>query len=78
MPWERDKHGGVERLPHKENGDCIYLEEQGCKLFGKPERPHACRMFDCREKLREWHNKGRPDLKENLLPVLWAAMKLTK
>ena len=75
MPYEREMHGGVSKLPHKENGDCIYLAEEGCSLFGKVERPYTCRMFDCRNKLREWNARGRPELSEDLAPVIWAALK---
>jgi len=75
MPWERDKHGGVDRLPHKENGDCIYLVESGCSLFGKPERPYTCRIFDCRNKLREWQARGSPALGDEA-EVIKAALRL--
>ena len=76
MSWEKDKHGGVDIVPKKDNGDCIYLIEEGCSLFGKPERPYVCRSFDCRNKLAEWQAKGKPELSEKLAPVIWAALKL--
>lgn len=78
MPWEKEDHGGVDMVPKKENGDCIHLVENGCELFGKPERPYVCRMFDCRQKLMEWDARGRPELDEKLAPVIWAAIKIVK
>lgn len=76
MPWEKEKHGFVDVLPHKENGDCIYLVDEGCSLFGKPERPFVCRQFDCRNKLAEWVARGKPELSTEMAPVIWAALKL--
>lgn len=76
MPWERERYGS-DRVPKKENGDCIHLVEEGCELFGKPERPHVCRTFDCRQKLAEWNARGRPELGD-LAPVIWAALKIVK
>jgi hypothetical protein len=78
MPWEKEKHGGVDVVPKKPNGDCIYLAEDGCSLFGKPERPFVCMTFDCRNKLAEWNARGRPELDEGLAPVIWAALKIVK
>ena len=78
MPWEKEKHGGVDVVPKKENGDCVYLADEGCSLFDKPERPHVCRLFDCRNKLVEWNARGRPELSEELAPVIWAALKIVK
>ena len=75
MPWERERYGADE-VPKKENGDCVHLGEAGCLLFGKPERPYVCRTFDCRNKLREWNARGRPELSPGLGPVIWAALKL--
>lgn len=78
MEWEKDKHGGVDRVPHKENGDCVYLVAEGCSLFNKPERPYVCKTFDCRNKLSEWNARGRPELPAELSPVIWAALRITK
>lgn len=33
-------------LKHKENGDCIYLENEKCQVY--ENRPFICRQFDCR------------------------------
>jgi hypothetical protein len=76
MPWEREAHGGATQIAKKENGDCIHLVAEGCALFGKPERPYVCRTFDCRNKLAEWHARGRPEMDDELAPVIWAALKL--
>ena len=78
MPWEQEDHGGVEVLPHKDNGECIYLEEGKCSLFESPRRPYTCRTFDCRNKLKEWDARGRPELQPDLGPVIWAAIRLVK
>lgn len=77
MPWEKEKHGGVDEVPKKENGDCIHLVEAGCALFGKPERPYVCMTFDCRNKVREWDARGRPEIEPGMAAVIWAGIKLT-
>jgi hypothetical protein len=33
-------------LKHKENGDCIYLGDNGCTIWDRA--PAVCQMFDCR------------------------------
>lgn len=33
-------------LKHKPNGDCVYLDENGCSIHD--HAPWVCRMFDCR------------------------------
>ena len=76
MPWEKEKHGGVDVLPHKANGDCVYLEEAGCSLFGKPERPHVCKLFDCRDKVIEWEARGKPELEPGLAAVIQSGIRL--
>ena len=76
MPWEKEKHGGVDVIPKKENGDCIHLVEEGCALFDKPERPFVCKTFDCRNKVVEWNARGKPTLDEGLAPVIWAGLRL--
>ena len=78
MPWEKEHHGGVDVIGKKENGDCVYLGSDGCVLFGKPERPQVCKTFDCRQKLAEWDARGRPELKEDMSAVIWAALRLVK
>lgn len=37
--------GGLYALDRKPNGDCIYLGEQGCTIWGR--HPQICRVFDC-------------------------------
>lgn len=32
-------------LDHQPNGDCIYLGEDGCTIWGR--HPKVCRVFDC-------------------------------
>lgn len=34
-------------LDHKENGDCVYLTEEGCGIY--LDRPVICKSFDCRK-----------------------------
>jgi len=77
MPWEKDKHGGVSVVPKRDNGDCTYLVDEGCSLFGKPERPYVCKTFDCRKKLREWNARGKPELDAGLSAVIQAAMRIS-
>ncbi len=38
---------GVSYLAQKENGDCIYLRDEGCSIY--ETRPQECRDFDCRD-----------------------------
>ena len=37
---------GALMLAHKENGDCIYLNETGCSIHNRA--PSLCRSADCR------------------------------
>ena len=37
---------GALMLAHKPNGDCVYLDEQGCSIHG--HAPSLCRTADCR------------------------------
>lgn len=34
-------------LDHKENGDCVYLGENGCEIYER--RPVICQKYDCRK-----------------------------
>lgn len=36
----------VDSLNHKENGDCVYLDETGCTIHDRA--PRVCKDFDCR------------------------------
>lgn len=36
---------GVWLLDHKPNGDCVYLCDDGCTIWGK--HPQVCKTFDC-------------------------------
>jgi hypothetical protein len=56
-------------LAHKPNGECVYLNEQGCSIHGRA--PSLCRTADCRsvavridfETARALHAMGRLDLR---------------
>lgn len=37
---------GALMLAHKQNGDCIYLDEKGCSIHERA--PSLCRSADCR------------------------------
>ena len=37
---------GIIVLQQKPNGDCVYLDDNGCGIHGKA--PWVCRTFDCR------------------------------
>jgi Fe-S-cluster containining protein len=58
-------------LKHKENGDCIYLEENGCTIYDK--RPVICRSFDCRINYMRWTKARRNSSNQNL--EVWKAAK---
>lgn len=36
---------GVWLLDHKPNGDCVYLEDDRCSIWGR--HPRVCKEFDC-------------------------------
>lgn len=38
-------NGPLYALRHKPNGDCIYLGDDGCTIYGR--QPAICRAFDC-------------------------------
>lgn len=64
-------------LAHKPNGDCIYLGESGCTIYGR--RPQMCRKMDCRviaQKLSP--QMARVLMKNNALPagVYWRGKEL--
>lgn len=43
--WEIDGKFYLKRLS---DDSCVYVNERGCSLYGKPERPKVCLMMDCR------------------------------
>lgn len=49
VPTRRGNNGPIEwMLPHKDNGDCIYLSAGNfCSIWN--HAPAACREFDCRK-----------------------------
>jgi hypothetical protein len=60
---------GALMIAHKENGDCCYLDENGCSIHD--HAPSLCRSADCRsialrisfERARELHMAGRLDMR---------------
>ncbi len=44
--WDTYEQRGGYYLARKENGDCLYLGDEGCTIYEK--RPVVCREFDCR------------------------------
>lgn len=46
MPNPTRPGEGVVALKQRPNGDCWYLGETGCTIYGW--RPFLCRIFDCR------------------------------
>ena len=44
-------------LKHKPNGDCIYLEENGCSIHKRA--PVICKVFDCRAQYKMLTRKER-------------------
>jgi hypothetical protein len=60
---------GTLMIAHKPNGDCIYLDKNGCNIHNNA--PSLCRSADCRaialrisfEKARELHRIGRLDIR---------------
>ena len=38
---------GIEGMDCTDEGNCIHLNEEGCSLYGKPERPKLCDSFSC-------------------------------
>ena len=60
---------GALMLAHKPNGDCIYVNENGCSIHNRA--PSLCKTADCRalafrydfETALKLHNAGRIDLR---------------
>jgi hypothetical protein len=60
---------GALMLAHKQNGECIYLDERGCSIHDRA--PSLCRTADCRslavridfKTARQLHLMGRLDLR---------------
>lgn len=40
------------RLKHKPNGDCVYLGDNGCAIYGRA--PAMCKVFDCRRAYKDF------------------------
>ena len=44
-------------LDRNANGDCVYLGDGGCTIWGRA--PWSCRHFDCREMFKNSDRAGR-------------------
>lgn len=51
------EYEGFTVLQHKENGDCIYLNEHGCSIHG--HAPIICRVYSCVAQYRSMSRKER-------------------
>jgi len=72
--YQTEEYNGKTILAHKENGDCIYLEESGCSIHG--QQPYVCRTMDCRRLLSIPRLRKEKLLKMGLLkPELFEAAK---
>lgn len=47
--YQKVMFGDVAHLPHKDNGDCVYLDNGKCSIY--QDRPAVCREYDCRKSL---------------------------
>lgn len=45
------------RLPHKDNGECVYLGPRGCEIYDS--RPEMCRAYDCGAHFRSMSRQVR-------------------
>ena len=60
---------GALMIAHKPNGECVYLDENGCGIHD--HAPSLCRIADCRsiaarftfENAMELHRMGRLDIR---------------
>lgn len=55
--FETRRDGGILMLKHKDNGDCVYLNEKGCSIHGRA--PYMCRTYDCREQHKMYSKQQR-------------------
>ena len=58
------KKYGANFLAKKENGDCIYLENNYCRIH--QDRPHVCKGFFCTSKNQKHKNMQKIVKKNNL------------
>lgn len=59
--YRLEEVNGVMALAHKENGDCIYLNEKtGCTIHGRA--PAMCRVYDCRKQHAMYSKEQRAEL----------------
>jgi hypothetical protein len=72
MDYKTEPHphiGGALMFAHKSNGECVYLDERGCRIHDRA--PSLCRTADCRslavrlnfEQARQLHLAGRLDMR---------------
>lgn len=72
MEYQTEPHPsipGALMIAHKPNGECIYLNEQGCSIHG--HAPVLCRTADCRslairidfESAKQLHRIGSLDIR---------------
>ena len=52
-------------------GNCEYLMNGGCALYGKPARPLECSSFDCRDLVAKMIRTNEPGIR-----MIMAAIKL--
>lgn len=63
-------------LPNKENGDCHYLGQGGCTIYGRT--PVVCRAFDCRKFVANFGDRTaqrRAVREKGLLPEIYSAAR---
>ncbi len=72
MGYQTEPHpymAGALMIAHKENGECVYLDERGCTIHD--HAPSLCRSADCRsvaarfsfENAMQLHRLGRLDIR---------------
>jgi Fe-S-cluster containining protein len=72
MNYQTEAHPyirGALMIAHKPNGECIYLDERGCRIHDRA--PSLCRTADCRslairidfESAKKLHLSGRMDIR---------------
>jgi hypothetical protein len=54
--WHDRMGTEIRVLDQKPNGECVYLTETGCGIYG--QRPETCRRFDCRDIILRMRARG--------------------
>lgn len=66
LQYRTKQLNGLTVLEHKENGDCIYLDEHGCSIHGRA--PIICRVYSCVDQYRSMSRAERKQaIKDKLL-----------